>query len=141
MYVLGGYDSYRNRASNCFWALDLETKKWREIEPEVGKTPRVDHHVVWALGSRIYVYGGRMAGNLDESNYRETYCPMMCFDVDANIWLQLEEKGDVPMNRSGHSGFVRNKKLYIFGGYNSNENKHFDDMYNYDPGQYEAAFQ
>ncbi|XP_018496520.1 kelch domain-containing protein 3-like [Galendromus occidentalis] len=137
MYVLGGHDYNTNRASNTFWALDLAEKQWREIETQGGTTPRVDHHVAWALGSRMYVHGGRTRGHLDESDDGdEEFCPMMFYDVGTSSWHKVEERGDVPIGRSGHSGFVRGRKLYMFGGFNCRLKKHFADMYEFDPGRW-----
>ena len=38
-----------------------------------------------------------------------------------------------PFSRKGHSAFVFNKCLYIFGGINGSENRYFNDLHMYNP--------
>ena len=40
---------------------------------------------------------------------------------------------DLPTGRRSHSAFVHKDLVYVFGGYNGNEDRHFDDLWCLDP--------
>lgn len=48
-------------------------------------------------------------------------------------WNQPVTHGEGPNGRRSHSAFVHNDMVYIFGGYNGNEDKHFADLWVLDP--------
>lgn len=54
-------------------------------------------------------------------------------DLNTRKWKKPNATGSVPLGRRSHSAFVYNKQLYVFGGYNSIMEKHFNDLYCYNP--------
>lgn len=54
-------------------------------------------------------------------------------DLSTRKWTKPNATGSVPLGRRSHSAFVYNKQLYVFGGYNSIMEKHFNDLYCYNP--------
>jgi hypothetical protein len=63
LYGLGGYDGEDYK--NDLFKLDLDTKEWRIIEPQGLVKPRArENHVMVAVGSDLYVFGGRTGAGM-----------------------------------------------------------------------------
>ena len=48
-------------------------------------------------------------------------------------WKQPQTFGESPVGRRSHSAFVHENLVYIFGGYNGNEELHYADLWSLDP--------
>lgn len=57
----------------------------------------------------VYIHNGH-------DNDNEKISDMWKFDLETNQWTQIEQKGDVPQGRNGHSLQVHNGFLIMFGG-------------------------
>ena len=44
---------------------------------------------------------------------------MYCFDLDTNKWEKIQYLNNAPSPRGGHTVFSIDKKIYIYGGWNS----------------------
>ena len=57
----------------------------------------------------MYVYGGKDVENskLDD---------LWCLDLNSKKWTKIEQKGDVPIGRSGASLVAFKEYLVMFGG-------------------------
>lgn len=89
---------------------DITNNIWIEKAPL--PTPR---HIATAvvIGGEIYVIGG--AGDINSvwtsRSTVDVYCP------ETNTW---EKKKDMPQQRSGHCAVALSDKIYVIGGWNSN---------------------
>ena len=52
---------------------------------------------------------------------------------ETKSWSQPQTFGDGPLGRRSHSAFVHNDLVYIFGGYNGNDDRHYADLWSLDP--------
>lgn len=108
-YVFGGEFTPRVPVDNHLHVFDLEELTWSVAEgsgdfppPRVGVT-------MAAVGSTIYVFGGR-DGEHNELN--EFYS----FDTNTTKWTLLSSGDSGPPHRSYHSTISDNRYIYIFGG-------------------------
>ncbi|KAK8778473.1 hypothetical protein V5799_020186 [Amblyomma americanum] len=134
MYVFGGYDELVDQFTQDVYFVDLETMEWQYV-PTKGQPPQWrDFHSAWAIGHRMYVWGGRGDIQGPYHSQNEMYFNRMAFlDTTSARWVHPHVDGVPPEGRRSHSAFVRNGELYIFGGYNGLLLTHFKDMHKYDP--------
>lgn len=94
----------------------------------------------------MYIFGGRMDVGLTRFTGDNFYSnDLFSFDFGKNIWnLLIPDQSNInnssehynsPEGRRSHSATVYNKKIIIFGGYQENLNKHFNDLHEYDPSK------
>ncbi|XP_028969148.1 kelch domain-containing protein 3 [Galendromus occidentalis] len=134
IYVFGGFEEIDNCFSNDIFALDLNTFTWSFVEYKGTPLSHRDFHSACAIGTRMYIFGGR--GDLDGPFHTdvEIYCNRLAyFDTETLRWCYPEKRGDIPPGRRSHSAFVYNGELYIFGGYESNKKLHYGNMYCFNP--------
>ncbi|KAK8778485.1 hypothetical protein V5799_020179 [Amblyomma americanum] len=126
MYIFGGFD--RN-SLNIVRFLDLETLEWHRV-PTSGEAPARRYcHTASAIGTRMYVWGG----NLGSSQPNERYDNSLYYlETTTATWVRPQVQGVAPEGRECHAGFVYDRELYIFGGYNRLLNTHYTDMHKYD---------
>lgn len=82
----------------------------------------------------MFVFGGRAdrLGPFHSNN--EVYCnKIRVFDTETNCWLTTPSTQPLPEGRRSHSAFSYNGELYIFGGYNSHMERHFNDLWKFNP--------
>jgi hypothetical protein len=112
-----------------------------------------DFHTATAIGDVIYVFGGRMDLGRTRFTGENFYSnDLYAFNVAACKWTELHAdtshhhasllqilggQADLvnlfsPCGRRSHSAVAHNNKLLVFGGYQENIEKHFNDMYEYD---------
>ena len=65
--------------------------------------------VVTEDNTKIYVFGGLNSDNT-------TMNDMWMYDLNQNTWTEIEQKGQVPKPRSGHSFNLYDGKIFMFGG-------------------------
>ncbi|CAJ0582460.1 unnamed protein product, partial [Mesorhabditis spiculigera] len=138
-YLWGGRnDDYG--ASHLLHQFDPETLKWTLVSTSGYPPPARDGHTAVVSGHRMYVFGG-----FEEELQRfsqDTYS----FDFLTKTWSKLTTSGHPPIWRDFHTAVAINDKMYIyggrrvyenkmfvFGGYQGTLNKHFNDLYSYDP--------
>uniref|UniRef100_T1J5X1 Kelch domain-containing protein 3 n=1 Tax=Strigamia maritima TaxID=126957 RepID=T1J5X1_STRMM len=134
MYIFGGYEEDDDRFSQDVHMLNCETLSWSFIVTK-GTPPRWrDFHSATAVGHYMYIFGGRGDRLGPYHSPDEIYCNQITFlDTVSRTWCQPTTTGLTPVGRRSHSAFVYRGHLYIFGGYNSLQNKHFGDLFRYDP--------
>ncbi|XP_067009770.1 kelch domain-containing protein 3 isoform X2 [Anabrus simplex] len=138
MYVFGGFEEEIDRFSQDVHALDLRTMKWRYVITQ-GEPPSYrDFHSATAVGSRMYIFGGRGDLNGPYHSQEEVYCSdIMYLDTINGRWYRPVTTGAIPIGRRSHSAFVYKGYLFIFGGYNGLCDEHFNDLYRFSPEQNE----
>lgn len=80
-------------------------------------------HVAQCIGHKIFVVGGRTAGDTADAS-------LEIYDTMAEIWMQ---GAYFPDARSDQTAFVLNDLLYVYGGYDQNYNV-LSSGYYYNPG-------
>ncbi|KAE8878156.1 hypothetical protein PF005_g22358 [Phytophthora fragariae] len=109
MIVFGGRASPAKPLGDIY-ALDLESKQWEKIAPQgVGPSPRWKH-CSCAVGSVVYVHGGRDA--------EQVFGDLYALDLAQTPlqWRQIENSSSIP-RRFDHIGeVVSSTKLAFWGG-------------------------
>ncbi|XP_019875994.1 kelch domain-containing protein 3 [Aethina tumida] len=134
MIVFGGYEDESATFAKTMYYLDLDKMHWSYVPPK-GVHPIVrDFHTAVCINDRMYLFGGRgtvYAPNMPEE---EVYSNELWYlDLNHFEWHLVCANGDIPIGRRSHSAFVYNEKMYIFGGYNSLLEQHFNDLNEFDP--------
>ncbi|KAJ1527178.1 hypothetical protein ONE63_008709 [Megalurothrips usitatus] len=134
MYVFGGFEEEIDRFSNDVYFLDLATNKWQYVMTSGEVAKFRDFHSASAIGSYMYVFGGRGDLNGPYGSHNEEYCSdIIYFDAESNRWHKPVTTGDIPTGRRSHSSFIVNGMLYVFGGYNGLTEEHFNDLHQFNP--------
>ncbi|XP_036623429.1 kelch domain-containing protein 3 isoform X4 [Trichosurus vulpecula] len=134
MYVFGGYEQLADCFSNDIHKLDTSSMTWTLISAKGTPARWRDFHSATMLGSRMYVFGGRADRFGPFHSNNEIYCNRIrIFDTRAEAWLECPPTPLLPEGRRSHSAFGYNGELYIFGGYNARLNRHFHDLWKFNP--------
>ncbi|MQM14703.1 hypothetical protein Taro_047638 [Colocasia esculenta] len=108
-YVFGGEFTPRVPVDNKIHVFDLDDLIW-SVPHATGDVPPPRVGVTMAaVGSTIYVFGGRDA---DHRELNELYS----FDTSLSEWTLLSSGEVGPPNRSYHSMAADDQHIYIFGG-------------------------
>jgi len=80
--------------------------------------------------------------NRKSSRFAETAQSRSCYSSSSQVlpitsrWHKVAANGACPIGRRSHSAFVHNGCLYIFGGYNGAEDRHFNTLHKFDPATF-----
>jgi Galactose oxidase, central domain/F-box-like len=108
IFVHGGYDD-QGTATGDMWAYVIGKAKWKKIQLEGARpAPRYHHAAVTYLGS-MFMFGGKGSGK------DELYQDLWQFDFERCEWTELQ-CSHVPSARFGHSLFVSQNTLCLYGG-------------------------
>eukprot|EP01080_Neovahlkampfia_damariscottae_P000073 gene73-4322_t len=109
MFITGGFSTHFNNYLNDLWFFDFEKQHWLEIEMK-GKIYEPCRFPSIAFDqTRLFLFGGKSKfSSLDNG----------LFEIDLRNFecKELSLHHDVPANRSGHTIFMHENKLCIFGG-------------------------
>ncbi|XP_051710693.1 kelch domain-containing protein 3 isoform X3 [Oryctolagus cuniculus] len=134
MYIFGGYEQLADCFSNDIHKLDTSTMTWTLICTKGNPARWRDFHSATMLGSQMYVFGGRADRFGPFHSNNEIYCNRIrVFDTRTEAWLDCPPTPVLPEGRRSHSAFGYNGELYIFGGYNARLNRHFHDLWKFNP--------
>ncbi|XP_050439295.1 kelch domain-containing protein 3-like [Adelges cooleyi] len=131
MYIYGGcHDGQFSQELSMF---DFGRMRWHRIRTENDPPSFRDFHTASAVGDRMYIFGGRGGHIVENEIDHEIYCSdVHYYDTKLNIWVRpTVQDGYKPPGRRNHSTFVHNQFLYLYGGFEKNENTHFEDIYRY----------
>ncbi|XP_042161651.1 kelch domain-containing protein 3 isoform X1 [Oncorhynchus tshawytscha] len=134
MYIFGGYEQLADCFSNDIHKLDTTTMAWSLVNARGTPARWRDFHSATIIGTKMFVFGGRADrfGPFHSSN--EIYCnKIKVFDTETNSWLNTATAQLPPEGRRSHSAFSYNGELYIFGGYNARLDRHFNDLWKFNP--------
>lgn len=134
MYIFGGFEEEVDRYSHDVYVLNLLNMHWTYLHTR-GEPPTFrDFHSATAVGNRMYIFGGRGDRNGPHHSQMEMYCPdIMYLDTENSKWYRPATLGEIPTGRRSHSAFLHGDYLYIFGGYNSILDLHFNDLHRFCP--------
>ncbi|XP_059966110.1 kelch domain-containing protein 3 isoform X2 [Mesoplodon densirostris] len=134
MYIFGGYEQLADCFSNDIHKLDTSTMTWTLICTKGNPARWRDFHSATMLGRHMYVFGGRADRFGPFHSNNEIYCNRIrVFDTRTEAWLDCPPTPVLPEGRRSHSAFGYNGELYIFGGYNARLNRHFHDLWKFNP--------
>ncbi|XP_076464577.1 kelch domain-containing protein 3-like [Babylonia areolata] len=135
MYIFGGYEELTDLFSDQIFTLDFRDFSWALVRFRTGVPENIcrDFHTATAVGSKMYVFGGRSDdGGVNFTNSEIYDNSMLAFDTLTSSWEVIPcQPGFKPVGRRSHSTFEYNGCLYVFGGYNGLMDQHFADMYKF----------
>eukprot|EP00898_Chlorokybus_atmophyticus_P007727 jgi/Chlat1/7956/Chrsp69S09183 len=120
--VFGGEDAPRRPIDNVsVHALDLSSSSssssslsWSAVPVQSGPPPPpVLGHAATAVGTRVFVFGGRRGGALGKGQESEA---LYAFDLATGEWSQPSTSGTPPEARSYHCMTTIDNRVYVFGG-------------------------
>eukprot|EP00096_Caligus_rogercresseyi_P002281 TRINITY_DN14367_c0_g1_i1.p1 TRINITY_DN14367_c0_g1~~TRINITY_DN14367_c0_g1_i1.p1 ORF type:complete len:398 (+),score=93.60 TRINITY_DN14367_c0_g1_i1:49-1242(+) len=126
LYICGGFEN--NDFSHFISKLNLKTLVWSTVWPN-GDAPQYrDFHSATVFdGNKILIFGGRY-----EINFHESYpTDVHYLDTETMTWHAPRLSGTAfPDPRRSHTAMsVNNNDLLIFGGYNSELDIHYNDVW------------
>jgi N-acetylneuraminic acid mutarotase len=87
-------------------------------------------HSAAAIGSKLYVFGGRSGVDIGEGSLNDLYC----LDTEDARWSQVvPASGVVPPKRSYHCMAAAQGKLFLFGGCGEGSTGRLNDLWEFDP--------
>ncbi|XP_018564795.1 kelch domain-containing protein 3-like isoform X2 [Anoplophora glabripennis] len=137
MFIFGGYEEESDAFARSVYCLNLDKMTWSIVHTSGMEPSLRDFHTTVCIKDRMYLFGGR--GTIFPNHYtltgaQETYSNQLWYlDFKTFTWHACMVTGDIPVGRRSHSAFVYNDKMYIFGGYNSVKDQHYNDMYEFNP--------
>jgi N-acetylneuraminic acid mutarotase len=126
IYVVGG----RPPAGNAFEAYDVGTNMWAALPDLPAAFPERNHLIAGALGTKVYVAGGRYNGGGFSSPRTDS---LDIFDTATGMWTLGAR---MPRQRGGVNGVFAFGCFHVWGGEGSNTgepNDVFPDHDVYDP--------
>lgn len=66
---------------------------------------------------KIYLFGGHGGLNYSRIAFNDLYA----FDLETETWEKILPNNNPPDGRGGHSVFASNEKVYVYGGWNSEQ--------------------
>ncbi|KAK0412260.1 hypothetical protein QR680_006118 [Steinernema hermaphroditum] len=134
MYIFGGFEEEFQRFSNETYCYNFTTAQWSEIVTK--GTPPIfrDFHTAAVINNNMYVFGGRGDYMGQFHSNRDFYCDKLkVLNLATSEWSEPNVSGDVPTGRRSHSAWTYNDKMYIFGGFYSVGDKHYNELFEFDP--------
>ncbi|KAI2658179.1 Kelch domain-containing protein 3 [Labeo rohita] len=134
MYIFGGYEQLADCFSNEIHKLDTSSMCWSLVSARGTPARWRDFHSATIIGTKMFVFGGRADRFGPFHSNNEIYCnKIKIFDTETNCWLNTPTAQLLPEGRRSHSAFSYNGELYIFGGYNARLDRHFNDLWKFNP--------
>lgn len=104
LYIGGGTASATSYSGQTnFWEWDQATNSWSS---KASMPLGLDSHSMVAVGTKVYVFGGRTGGSTMRSEVYE-------WDQGTNTWTQ---KASIPRQRHSGAAAVMDGKVYAIGG-------------------------
>lgn len=115
MFLFGGSGSNNNaRNWETIYILNCDTWDWEKVCPNDAlgnNTPEPrDSHACVRIGHNMFIFGG--------SNGENPLNDMFAFNLVSKTWNKIDESGEIPTPREGHSGVaLLDRYFFIFGGW------------------------
>jgi N-acetylneuraminic acid mutarotase len=127
IYLFGGKNLLGQRF-RALYEFDPWTGIWSELfrNPSTNVPPPLDYMKLVAIGSSLYIHGGRTASF-------NMWIEMCSLDLRAGNWTLMPSNG-APEPRFGHGMEHFNGSIYVFGGQrniNSGQTKYFNDLHRF----------
>lgn len=132
--IFAGYDSDIESYSNETHFFDIPTSTWTRVICTGTPARWRDFHTAAEIDSKLYIFGGRADIFGQVQSNQDFYCNKLKYlDMVTLCWHEVPNPTDDPPGRRSHASFVFKDKMFIFGGFNAREAKHYNDMWCYDP--------
>lgn len=125
VFVFGGHHDPKTRLNDT-WFYDHKECSWQSIGDHDNKTnqeskigapnPRANSAATIYNG-KIYLFGGHGGLNYARIAYNDLYS----FDLTTHEWNKIVPSNNPPDGRGGHSLLANDGKLYVYGGWNSEQ--------------------
>ena len=125
--VFGGYGNGSHLGDT--WVLDLDSKEWKEMKPEVAPSPRAATTMVYDPDNeQMILFGGFAVGHSIVSNQTWAY------NYANNTWTDLGPK-NAPSERASYGMAYDSKRhlVVLFGGFT--EQGYHNDTWIFDPNE------
>jgi len=109
--------------------LNIKNMKWTKIEA-IGKAPTRAYHSCTMDFEELLIFGGMCPTTM--TNTDGCSSELSIFSTESNSWYTPITTGEIPAGRSGHSACMLDRKLYIFGGWDTTQC--FNDIHVLDLG-------
>ena len=77
-----------------------------------------------------YIFGGRSDTSGQFHSSQDVYLDdLKCLNLSNNRWSTVPTKGDIPCGRRSLTMWTYKNCVHIFGGYQSNLDVHYNDIY------------
>ncbi|TKR87724.1 hypothetical protein L596_012078 [Steinernema carpocapsae] len=132
MYIFGGFEEDFQRFSNETYCFNITSGKWTELMT-VGDPPQHrDFHTSVVIKNKMFVFGGRGDHSGQFHSNQDFYCDKLkVLDLATLAWFQPTVTGDIPSGRRSHSAWTMDDKMYVFGGFYSIDEKHYNELYEF----------
>jgi hypothetical protein len=122
-FLFGGRDG--NAVFEDLWIYDLETDRWRAVEPH-GDWPRArfGHEAVWVAGRGLLIWAGQLNGST-------FYDDLWLYDPERDAWERLPDGGERPTARYGSCSALAAGRLWVSHGFTADGSR-FADTWVYD---------
>jgi dynein heavy chain len=130
LIIFGGFHTAAHRL-NDLWIFNIVDYSWKQPHPEHNKEslspcPLSNHawhnappargaHTATIIGENMYVFGGYGGQGYSRRELDDLYA----LNLETMVWSKVLAKGVPPEKRSGHQACAIEKKIYVFGGWNS----------------------
>ena len=126
VYVFSGEKEPRVPVGNDLHCYDLDRGSWTVCSTAGGAPGARVGHAAAAVGSQVYVFGGRTEVEMGEGLLDDLYC----YDTVSATWSLVDAGGDKPCGRSYHAMVSDGHHIYLFGGCTKGR---LNDLYSFDP--------
>jgi len=123
MYCFGGYDGMN--MIDELYVFEFSTNKWRKIHHQGTSPTRRSSHSAVVFEDSMFVFGGKSPGYVSLQTIWK-------FTFATNEWKEIQPNGYLPQPRCGHTAIVRGKSMFVFGGWNTDEDSFFGDLNRFD---------
>lgn len=135
--IFGGEDAPRNAFDPFVHALEPGGSTWKRIDAPLPGHPVLGHGAA-ALGSRLFVFGGREGGPNTFSGTAGESAAFRAFDLEAERWEEVKPAGpEQPAGRSFHAtcaaGGLESGHIFVFGGCGASGR--LNDLWRYSPSE------
>jgi len=133
MIIFAGFEEDNQRFSQETFMFDFTQNKWSELKTQGTPPCHRDFHAATMLGDNMYVFGGR-------SDERGQYHSSVDYYDNAIYVLNMKtltwsmpKVTNAPIGRRSNTLWAFAGRVYMFGGFESKNNRHFSDLYRFNP--------
>lgn len=131
LYLTGGEHAPRVPLGSDVYAYSLSDKAWRRLATTGTPPPLRNAHAAAAIGSDLYVFGGRCGIDIGEAALNDLWR----LDTATATWhaVRLADGSPAPPPRSYAAATATAGKLYLFGGCGAGSTGRLNDLWEFDP--------
>jgi len=126
VFIFGGHHNPQSRLNDA-WYFKFKDLEWSRIGEHQDNTSNQESNCgapapranmgACIYNGKIYIFGGHGGLNYQRIAFNDLYT----FDLETEAWEKLSYANTAPDGRGGHSVFASDEKVYIYGGWNSEQ--------------------